>query len=153
MKHNELQAPDGANRERKRVGRGHGSGHVKTAGRGQKGQKARTGGNIRVGFEGGQNPLIQRMPFKRGFTNVLRKEYQVVNLSDLARVDTSQVLTPEVLAAAGLVAPEKSRSEDFRVKLLADGEVPGPLTVRVHKVSAAARAKIEAAGGTVEEVA
>lgn len=152
MKHNELQAPEGATRERKRVGRGHGSGHVKTSGRGQKGQKARTGGNIRVGFEGGQNPLIQRMPFKRGFTNVLRREYQVVNLSDLSRVDTSGPLTPESLVEAGVVSPEKSRAEDFRVKLLADGEVSGPITVRMHKVSAAARAKIEAAGGTVEEL-
>ncbi|MDQ3855800.1 MAG: 50S ribosomal protein L15, partial [Chloroflexota bacterium] len=107
MKLHELTPPQGANRPRKRVGRGHGSGHVKTAGRGQKGQGARSGGNVRVGFEGGQNPLIQRMPYKRGFTNNFRTEYEIVNVGDLERLAVDAPLTPESLIALGLVKGRK----------------------------------------------
>lgn len=154
MKLNELGAPAGSNRARKRVGRGYGSGHVKTAGRGQKGQKSRSGGNIRLGFEGGQNPLIQRMPFKRGFVNRFKKQYAIVNLVDLERLDTPPPeLNPEVLVELGLVTRRKGAEEEFRVKLLGNGEVQAPMIVRVHKVSAGARSKIEAAGGRVEEIA
>jgi large subunit ribosomal protein L15 len=153
MKQNELRAPEGARHNRKRVGRGYGSGHVKTSGRGQKGQKARTGAHIRIGFEGGQNPLIYRMPFKRGFTNPFKKEYHVINVADLAGVPAGAVLTPDSLVELGLVKPDRAAVQEFRVKLLGDGEVTAPYTVRVHKVSAGARQKLEAAGGTVEELA
>ena len=152
MKQHDLAPPVGTKRNRKRVGRGYGSGHVKTAGRGQKGQKSRSGGNVRLGFEGGQSPLIQRMPFKRGFHNPFKTEYQIVNLSDLERVGASGEVTPESLTQLGLVAPRKASVKEFRVKVLGDGEVGQPLQVRVHKVSAQARSKIEAAGGTVEEI-
>lgn len=152
MKQNELRPPKGANTERKRVGRGYGSGHGKTSGSGQKGQKSRSGGNMRVGFEGGQAPLIQRMPYKRGFRNPFKTEYQIVNLSDLERVGASGEITPESLTQLGLVAPRKASVKEFRVKVLGDGEVGRQLTVRVHKVSAQARSKIEAAGGSVEEI-
>lgn len=152
MKHNQLSAPKGANRSRTRVGRGHGSGHVKTAGRGQKGQKSRTGGNIRVGFEGGQNPLILRMPYKRGFKNRFKTEYQIVNVSQLADVDSSVTITPEWLLEHGFVDRKASSTKEFKVKLLGDGEVNAPLNVRVHKVTSGARSKIESAGGSVEEI-
>lgn len=152
MKHNELPAPEGAHRDRKRVGRGYGSGNGKTSGRGQKGQNSRTGGGVRVGFEGGQSPLILRMPYKRGFTNVLKTEWQILNVGDLAQLDSSAEITPESLLASGLVAHKKASTNPFRVKLLANGEVTAPLNVRVHRVSAGARAKIEAAGGRVEEM-
>ncbi len=151
MKQNELRPPRGAHRDRKRVGRGYGSGHVKTAGRGTKGQKARSGGNIRVGFEGGQNPLISRMPYKRGFKNPFKTEYQLVKLSDLEAMESSEI-TPETLIEVGLVRPRKSSTRELKVKLLANGEVTRALKVRVHKASASARAKVEAAGGSVEEI-
>ena len=152
MKHNELSAPEGATRVRKRVGRGYGSGHGKTSGRGQKGQNSRTGGGVRIGFEGGQSPLILRMPYKRGFTNFFKTEWQILNVGDLAQLDSSTEITPETLLASGLVAHKKASTQDFRVKLLANGEVGAPLTVRVHRASVSARAKIEAAGGTLEEI-
>lgn len=149
MKQNELRPPVRNNRPRKRVGRGEGSGTGKTAGRGQKGQKSRTGGAIRVGFEGGQTPLIQRMPYKRGFTNPFKVQYEIINLSDLEKLDTSAELTPESMLAMGLISHAKSSVTPLRVKLLGDGEIARPVNIRVHKVSAGARAKIEAAGGVV----
>ena len=152
MKQNEISPPAGASRDRKRVGRGHGSGNVKTAGRGQKGQKSRSGGNLRLGFEGGQRPLIFRMPYKRGFTSPFKKEYQIVKLSDLSQLDQPTEVTLDSLTSLGLVSPRKSSADDFRVKVLGDGEISVPLRVRVHKVSASARQKIEAAGGSVEEI-
>jgi len=140
-----LRAPEGANRPRKRIGRGPGSGTGKTSGKGHKGQKARTGHHgVPAWFEGGQMPLQRRIP-KRGFKNPFREEFEVVNLRDLERVKEEEI-TPEVLSAHRLVDLGAGR----RVKLLATGEVGRKVTVRVHRVSASARAKIEAAGGSVE---
>lgn len=152
MKHNELVAPNGARKDRKRVGRGYSSGHGKTAGRGQKGQNSRAGGKVRVGFEGGQSPLILRMPYKRGFTNHAKTQYEIVNLGDLERVGVPSEVTPEVLVSLGLVDMRQSATYELRVKLLGNGEVTRPLTVQVHRASASARAKIEAAGGTLVEI-
>ena len=139
-----LRRPEGAHRARKRVGRGPGSGLGKTSGRGHKGHKARTGGQTRPWFEGGQMPLQRRVP-KRGFRNPHRKEYEIVNLRDLARIE-EDTITPELLHERRLVDLGKG----LPVKILGDGEIGRRITVRAHAVSAGARAKIEAAGGTVE---
>jgi len=148
MKQHELRPPAGAHRERTRVGRGHGSGKGKTAGRGTKGQKARSGGQIPPYFEGGQLPLVRRLPYRRGFHNPFRVEFQEVHIRQLAaRFPPGSELGPEELAAAGLIDGLKRP-----VKVLSDGEIMHPLTVRAHRFSAAARAKIEAAGGTVQEL-
>lgn len=137
----DLSPSSGSHRAHKRKGRGPGSGNGKTAGRGQKGQKARSGGSVHPRFEGGQQPLIRRIP-KRGFKNINRVEYQVVNVRDLERVDGD--VTPESLRAAGLV-----RSLRRPVKVLGVGEVSGKISVSAHGFSASARSKIEAAGGSV----
>jgi large subunit ribosomal protein L15 len=126
------------------VGRGHGSGRGKTAGRGTKGQNARAGGGVRVGFEGGQLPIQKRMPFKRGFTNIWKTPWETVNLGQLAEFEIDGPITPEVLVQLGLI-----RGSEFPVKILANGEVTGALTVHAHAFSKAAQAAIEAAGGTV----
>jgi large subunit ribosomal protein L15 len=143
----DLKPAPGSHREPKRLGRGPGSGTGKTAGRGGKGQSARTGYKRKRGFEGGQMPLHRRLP-KRGFTNFTRVEYQVVNLRDLAGVEGD--VTPESLKAAGLIASLKRP-----VKVLGDGELGGRVTVSAHAFSKSAREKIEAAGGsaTVLEIA
>jgi large subunit ribosomal protein L15 len=138
-----LAPAPGSRQTRKRVGRGPGSGLGKTSGRGHKGHKARSGGSTNPGFEGGQMPLYRRLP-KRGFTNPFKVTYQPVNLRDLAQVDGSEV-TPETLAAAGLLIRASEPA-----KLLGHGDVGRAVTVRGLKVSASARAKIEAAGGRVE---
>ncbi len=147
MQQHELRPPRGARKRRKRVGRGNASGHGTYAGKGMKGQQARAGSGPRPGFEGGQTPLIRRLPRRRGFHNPFRVDYTPVNLSDLARFSANSEVTPETLRDAGVV-----RSLRRPVKVLADGELSAALTVRAHRVSAAARAKIEAAGGTVEEL-
>ena len=147
MKQNELSPAPGSKKARKRVGRGDGSGHGTYSGRGQKGQKARAGGKMRPGFEGGQLPLIKRLPKKRGFYNPFRTEYDVVNLSELNSFEPGSEITVDTLRGAGLV-----RSAQKPVKVLAGGELDRPLTIKVHKFSAAAKARIEAAGGTTEEV-
>ena len=140
-----LPRPEGANRDRKRLGRGPGSGTGKTSGKGHKGQKARTGHHgIPAWFEGGQMPIQRRVP-KRGFTNPFRTEYEIVNLDDLQALEETEI-TPEVLHQYRLVDLGRGRP----IKVLADGELDRKLTVHAHKVSAAARTKIEAAGGTVE---
>ncbi len=146
MKLNELSPAKGATKNRKRVGRGTGSGLGKTAGRGHKGQKSRSGGNIPAWFEGGQLPLTRRLPIK-GFTNYTRREYEVVNLSDLERSGLEGTVTIAVLRAAGIVT--RSRKP---VKVLAMGEVTKALDLKVNAISAKAREKIEAAGGTIELV-
>jgi large subunit ribosomal protein L15 len=146
MKLNELSPAKGATKNRKRVGRGSGSGHGKTSGRGHKGQKSRSGGNIPAWFEGGQLPLTRRLPIK-GFTNYTRREYEVVNLSDLERSGLEGTVTIAVLRAAGIVT--RSR---MPVKVLAMGEVTKALDLKVNAISAKAREKIEAAGGTIELV-
>jgi large subunit ribosomal protein L15 len=133
----------GATHAKKRVGRGPGSGHGKTAGRGHKGQKSRSGYRHMRGFEGGQMPLHRRLP-KRGFTNIFRKEYDPVNLSLLAKFETGQEITPAALHARGFTG------KNSLVKILGDGEVTRALTVRAHKFSASAREKIEKAGGRCE---
>ncbi|MFN0180689.1 MAG: 50S ribosomal protein L15 [Gemmatimonadales bacterium] len=138
-----LKPAKGSNVARRRVGRGIGSGLGKTSGKGHKGHKARTGGSTNPGFEGGQMPMFRRLP-KRGFTNPFRETAQVVNLRQLEKVTVAE-LTPETLAAAGLV--RKVRSP---IKLLATGEVARAFTVKGIAVSAQAKTKIEAAGGTVE---
>jgi large subunit ribosomal protein L15 len=140
----QVQPAPGATHARKRVGRGPGSGHGKTAGRGSKGQKSRTGYRHLRGFEGGQMPLHRRVP-KRGFTNIFRVEYDVVNLRDLARFEAGQSVTPEALRERGLAGRGP-------VKILGDGEIKKKLAVSAHKFSASARAKIEAAGGSCEVV-
>ncbi|HEX9943691.1 MAG TPA: 50S ribosomal protein L15 [Thermoanaerobaculia bacterium] len=143
MKLHELSPAKGSKHSRKRVGRGPGSGLGKTAGRGEKGQKSRTGYSRRPGFEGGQMPLIRRVP-KRGFNNIWRVEYAVVNLSQLA--DFEGDVTPEALVERGLVRSGR------KVKVLGDGEIGKPLRVVADKFSKSAREKIEAAGGRCEEL-
>lgn len=142
MKLHELSPAEGSKHARKRVGRGPGSGIGKTSGKGEKGQKSRTGYSGRPGFEGGQMPLVRRVP-KRGFTNIWRTEYAVINVGDLA--DLEGEITPEILVSHGLVRSGQ------RVKVLGTGEVSKALRVRANKFSKSARAKIEAAGGTCEE--
>lgn len=147
MEQHELSPPRGARRPRKRVGRGNASGNGTYAGRGMKGQQARSGSGTRPGFEGGQTPLIRRLPRRRGFRNPFRVSYTPVNVRDLGRFASGSEVTPDSLRASGLV-----RSLRQPIKVLGDGELTVPLTVRTHRVSSAARAKIEAAGGTVEEL-
>jgi large subunit ribosomal protein L15 len=134
-------------KDKKRVGRGIGSGYGKTAGRGTKGQNARTGGGVRIGFEGGQNPLAKRLPKKRGFAAINPTEYQVVNLSSLSRFKDGAVVDAEILAAMGLV-----KKANDRIKLLSSGEIKTKLTIKVTAASKTAKAAVEAAGGTVEIV-
>ncbi|HEY5998860.1 MAG TPA: 50S ribosomal protein L15 [bacterium] len=142
-----LAPAPGAKKRCKRVGRGVGSGHGKTSCRGGKGQTARSGGSIRPGFEGGQMPLQRRLP-KRGFHNPFRTAYEVVNIGQLAGFEGGAEVDPAALRAKRLV-----RRGDAPVKVLADGELSAALKVRAHAVSAAARKKIEAAGGSVELIA
>ena len=146
MRLHELSPVESSRKSRKRLGRGVGSGSGKTAGRGTKGCKSRSGGNIRPGYEGGQMPLQRRLP-KRGFTNIFAKRYAVVNIRDLARFESNAVVDEAALAAEGLV---KGRRDG--VKLLGNGEIKAALEVKVHSVSRSAREKIEAAGGKVEVV-
>jgi large subunit ribosomal protein L15 len=141
-----LSPPKGSVKNRKRVGRGPGSGHGKTSCRGHKGQKARSGGKVRPGFEGGQMPLSRRLP-KRGFTNIFKKQYALVQVRDLMSFEKGSVIDPAVLVESGLVAALLDG-----VKLLGNGDIDIPLTVKVHKCSQAAQAKIIAAGGTVEVI-
>jgi len=141
----DLRPAFGSTRSRKRVGRGPGSGHGKTAGRGNKGQKSRTGYHHMRGFEGGQMPLHRRLP-KRGFTNVFSVEYDVVNLSDLDRFESGAKVTPELLASHRLAHGRRP------VKILGDGQIGKPLEISAHRFSASAQAKIEAAGGRCEVI-
>jgi|UniRef100_A0A7C5AKQ3 large subunit ribosomal protein L15 len=146
MRLDELTPAPGAKHRKKRVGRGPGSGWGKTAGRGHKGQKSRSGGGVKPGFEGGQMPLTRRIP-KRGFNNPFKRRYAIVNLRDLRVFGADTVVDEEALRRAGLV---KGRVEG--IKLLGQGEINVPLTVKVQAVSAAAKTRIEAAGGRVEVV-
>jgi large subunit ribosomal protein L15 len=147
MQIDDLRSPDGAFRPKKRVGRGHGSGHVKTSGRGSKGQNSRAGGGVRPGFEGGQNPIYRRMPYKRGFTNNFRTDYQILNLGDFEKYGISGTVTPDSLHERGVIDDPKKL-----VKILGNGEVTTAVHVRAHKFSESAKAKIEAAGGTAEVI-
>ena len=137
----------GSKQARKRVGRGDGSGHGTYSGRGSGGQKSRAGYKMRPGFEGGQLPLIKRLPRKRGFTNIFRIEYNIVKIGQLGIFEPDSEVTPEKLLAAGVV-----KSLRQPIKVLADGDIGHPLSVKANRFSASAKAKIEAAGGKVEEV-
>ncbi len=145
MKLHELKSPQGV-KERKRVGRGEASGHGGTSGRGHKGQKARSGGNIRPGFEGGQNPLHLRMPKIGGFKNPFKKEYSIVNVERLEAFKNNSIVDPEVLAKTGVV------KKNSLVKILGKGEISKTLTVKAHKFSQLAVEKIGKAKGKVEFV-
>jgi large subunit ribosomal protein L15 len=139
----QLKPAEGSQKKKRRVGRGPGSGAGKTSGRGHNGQLSRSGGGVKPGFEGGQMPLQRRLP-KRGFTNIFRKEYTVVNVRDLARVEDVDVIDPDLMVKLRLAR------KGMPVKILASGEIERAVTVRAHKISGAAKAKIEKAGGTVE---
>ncbi len=144
MKLNELKPNEGARFTKKRIGRGLGSGTGKTSGKGQKGQNARSGGGVAIGFEGGQTPFFKRMP-KRGFTNYTRKEYAIVNVEDLNKFDDGVEVNYDVLKAAGLVKKHLDG-----VKVLGNGKLEKKLTVKAEKFSASAKKAIEEAGGTAE---
>src|SRR6185312_1360995 len=147
MKLSELSAPYGARKTHKRLGRGHGSGRMKTSGRGQKGQKARTGhGSIPAYFEGGQNRFSQRMPYIGGFKNPFKKVYTLVNLRDLGMFAANEEVSAATLGAKGFMRPG---DEKQMVKILGEGKLDRPLKVTAHKVSESAHKQIEAAGGTV----
>ncbi|SDE57898.1 large subunit ribosomal protein L15 [Paenibacillus sp. UNCCL117] len=146
MKLHELTSAPGSRHSRKRVGRGVGSGMGKTSTRGHKGQNARSGGGVRPGFEGGQNPLYRRLP-KRGFNNQFRKEYAIVNLSDLNKFEAGTEVTPEVLLESGIVKNPLSG-----IKILGNGEITVQLNVKASKFSQSAVEKITAAGGKTEVI-
>jgi large subunit ribosomal protein L15 len=146
MELNNLKPKKGARHAKKRIGRGPGSGHGKTAGRGEKGQKSRSGFSRQPGFEGGQMPLHRRLP-KRGFTNIFKKEYAVVNLSDLERFDNGATVDEAALRSAGLV-----KGQVDGVKILGNGKLSKKLTVSATRFSATAKSAIEAAGGSVQEI-
>jgi len=147
MRLDQLSPAPGAKKSRKRVGRGDSSGHGTYSGRGCKGQKSRTGCQMRPGFEGGQLPLIKRLPQKRGFVNIFRTEYTIVNIDKLNIFESGSEVTPEKLLTAGVI-----KSLQNPIKILAEGDIAYPLLVKANKFSAAAKAKIEAAGGKAEEV-
>lgn len=147
MKQNELKPPLGATHKRKRVGRGDGSGHGTYSGRGCKGQKSRSGGGVRIGFEGGQLPLIRRLPRKRGFNNIFKTEYNIVNVGELDSFPSGSEVNTEELLKTGSI-----KSLDRPTKILGDGDVHHSLVVKANKFSAAAERKIVAAGGKVEKV-
>jgi large subunit ribosomal protein L15 len=148
VKQNNIAPAPGSKHTRKRVGRGNGSGHGTYSGRGCKGQKSRAGNQkFRPGFEGGQLPLIKRLPQKRGFTNNFRIEYNLVSVGELNKFKSGSKVAPKDLLTAGMI---KSLAKP--IKILADGEIDHPITIKANKFSTSARAKIEAAGGKVEEV-
>ncbi len=146
MKLHELKPAEGTNKKQKRIGRGTASGQGKSAGKGQKGQNSRSGGGVRLGFEGGQMPLYRRLP-KVGFTNIFRKEFAVVNVSDLERFENGALVTIDTLKETGLVKDAKNG-----VKILGTGDLTKSLTVQVNKFSKSAAEKIAAAGGKVEVI-
>ena len=147
MRINDLQPPTGSTRERIRIGRGHGSGKVKTGGKGTKGQKARTGGGVPPYFEGGQLPLIRKLPYRRGFRNPFRVDFREVNVRDLAEFPAGSSVGPEEFETAGVL-----RGKTGPVKVLGQGDLSVKLTVRAHRFSAGARQKIESAGGSIEVI-
>lgn len=147
IEQHKLKPPAGSKHERKRVGRGDGSGHGSYSGRGCKGQKSRSGGGVRLGFEGGQLPLIKRLPRKRGFVNIFKAEYSIVNVGDLKKFPPNSNVGLQELFEVGLV-----KSLEHPVKILGDGDIDRPLVVKANKFSAAAEQKIMAAGGKAEVV-
>ena len=147
MDQSNLKPSAGAKHKKKRVGCGDGSGHGTFSTRGCKGQKSRSGRDLRPGFEGGQLPIIKRLPWTRGFTNVAKIEYSLVNVGELKKFDAGAEVNTEILVQSGLV-----KSASLPVKILGNGELDRALTVKANKFSGAARSKIEAAGGKVEEI-
>jgi large subunit ribosomal protein L15 len=143
MKLNEVRPDKGSRKKSKRIGRGEGSGRGGTSGKGAKGQNARSGGGVRIGFEGGQMPLQRRLP-KRGFTNIFKKHYEILNLKDLSPFQSGETVDKDALLRVGLLKKASA------VKLLGVGDIGYPLTIKLDKVSQGARDKIESAGGTVE---
>lgn len=148
MKQNELSPAKGSKHARKRIGRGVGSGHGTYSCRGLKGQKSRSGGGVHPLFEGGQNPLVKRLPYKRGFNNIFRTEYAVVNIDRLSVFSEGTVVTPEEMVSAGIIKGLRKP-----VKILGDGELSVKLVIKANKFSKTAREKIEASGGTAEVIA
>ncbi len=146
MRLHELRPPEGARKAAKRKGRGMASGLGKTSGRGQKGQKSRSGSGVRRGFEGGQMPYFQRLP-KRGFTNIFKKKWNIVNLADLNLFEAGTVITPDLLLESGLVKNLRDP-----LKVLGDGELDRKLVIHAHRFSRQAQVKIEAAGGKAEVI-
>ena len=147
MRQNELSPVSGSKHSRKRVGRGDGSGHGTYSCRGLKGQKSRSGPGIALRFEGGQTPLVKRLPHKRGFTNIFKIDYSLVKVQRLEVFDQNSEITPQTLLDAGLISSLKKP-----VKILGDGELQRPLVVKANKFSESAKRKIEAAGGRAEEI-
>jgi large subunit ribosomal protein L15 len=147
MRLHDLAPPEGAKKARKRVGRGNASGHGTYSGRGLKGQKSRSGGTLNPRFEGGQIPMVLRLPHKRGFHNRFKEQHHIVKVQALEQFPSGAQVTPEALLEVGLIPNTR-----LRVKLLGNGEVSKPVTVRVHKWSQGAQEKIEAAGGTLERL-
>lgn len=148
MRLHDLSPAEGSRRERTRIGRGHGSGKVKTGGKGTKGQNSRSGGGVPNYFEGGQLPLIRKLPYRRGFTNPFRVDYREVNVRDLEAFPVGAQVGPEEFETMGVLRGRKGP-----VKILGHGDLTVKLVVRAHKFSKSAREKIEAAGGTIEEIA
>jgi len=144
MKLNELSPPKGSRSARKRLGRGVGSGTGKTAGRGSKGFNSRSGGGVRPGYEGGQMPLHRRLP-KRGFTNIFKKKIAIINISDLEKFESGTIVDESTLVRTGLIKGQRDG-----IKLLSEGEINKPLTIKVNAISKKARGKIEAAGGQIQ---
>jgi large subunit ribosomal protein L15 len=147
MQQHSLRPPAGAKHKRKRVGRGDGSGHGSYSGRGCKGQKSRAGGGVRLGFEGGQLALIKRLPRKRGFVNIFKTEYSIVNVGELKVFSPNAEITSKELLEVGLI-----KSFKYPIKVLGNGDIDRPLVVKANKFSAAAEKKIVAAGGKVEGI-
>lgn len=145
MKLNELKPTRGATKKRKRIGHGPGSGHGKTSTRGHKGHQQRSGYHKKMGFEGGQMPLVRRLP-KRGFTNIYKEYYEIVNLTHLSTLEPNTEVTPELLRGKGLIKGKR------KLKILGSGEISIPLTVRAHKFSKSAREKILKANGKIEQI-
>ena len=145
MKLNELIVPKGSRKKKQRIGRGKGTGNGETAGRGTKGQNSRSGGGVHLGFEGGQMPLQRRVP-KRGFTNIFKKQYEIINVKDLKHFKSGESINSDNLRESGLL--KKARA----VKLLGEGEISYPLKIAVNKFSQTAKKKIESAGGEIEIV-
>ncbi len=146
MKLNELSPSEGQSKNRKRVGRGVASGTGTTAGRGHKGYNCRSGGGVRAGFEGGQMPIYRRLP-KRGFTNIFKKHYQIVNVCDLERFKSGDIVDKNALIKVGLIKDSKTR-----VKLLGNGDIHKSLKIKIDKISGGAKMKIESAGGKIEGI-
>lgn len=147
MRQNEVRPSSGSKRPRKRIGRGVGSGHGTYACRGLKGQKARSGGGVALRFEGGQTPLVKRLPHTRGFTNIFKTDYSLVNVQRLEVFTDGTEVTPEILVDAGLVSTLKKP-----IKILGNGDLQRSLTVKANKFSKTAKQKIETAGGKIEEI-